>query len=68
MLENTKLNECIALSLDDEEDGAGGNYIEVKDEDIYNIEGLGRFSLLVFQVNLYLDFGLGLVLTQLFNL
>ena len=32
LLENTKLNEDIARRLDQEENGAGDNYIVLKDE------------------------------------
>ncbi|GFZ00996.1 nucleic acid-binding, OB-fold-like protein [Actinidia rufa] len=34
LLENTRLNEGIAGGLNEEDDGAGDDYIEFKDEDI----------------------------------
>ncbi|KAJ4960152.1 hypothetical protein NE237_020062 [Protea cynaroides] len=42
--ENTRLNEGIAASLDEEDDGAGDGYTDFEDEDIDKIKGLGFSS------------------------
>ena len=44
---NTRLNEGIAGGLDEEDDGADGDYIKFEDEDIDNTQGLLYFGALV---------------------